>query len=162
MKNVKRYQYLGIFHGAFTVLIGLIGGIFLTFSVIGEIQIWPLATWQVVLPGDTALWRSAHTGPIINGALCIAVMLCLSILAPTDRQARHISYAMILMCWGNTLFYFFRIASVNRGLALNTERFGEGTFIDYLAFLPPYLIIPVTVYAVLYLMLIAYQNYRLS
>lgn len=160
MKSVKAYQYLGIFHGSLTVLLGLLGGIGLTFAAIGEVSVWPLFSSSLTLPGELSLWRSAHTGPIMNGLLCLAFSLCLSLFQDQPKPARLIVFAMIFTCWGNNLFYFFRIFGVNRGLALSTAKYGQGGIMDLLAYLPAFLAIPVTIFACILLAKMARGKYR--
>ena len=160
MKTIKQYQYLGIVNGAVTIFLGLLGGIGLTFAVIGEVSIWPVLKTQLTIPGEISLWRAAHTGPIMNGVLCIVFALCISLFADKIKYARNIVYAMIFTCWGNNLFYFFRIFSVNRGLSMETEKYGSGGFMDLISYIPPLLAIPVTIYASLLLAWMAYRAYR--
>ncbi|MFT5072142.1 MAG: hypothetical protein ACI8V8_002116, partial [Chitinophagales bacterium] len=117
MKSLKQYQYLGIFHGTLTIFLGLLGGIGLTFAAIGEVSVWPFFKTSFTIPGELSLWRGAHTGPLMNGILCIVFAISLQLFANKTKYARNIVYAMIFTCWGNNLFYFFRIFSVNRGLA---------------------------------------------
>ncbi|MDB4286157.1 hypothetical protein N9933_02535 [bacterium] len=159
MKTVKSYQYLGIFHGALTIFLGLLGGIGLTFAAIGEVSVWPFFSSELTIPGEISLWRSAHTGPIMNGLLCIAFSLSLSLFSNQTKYARLIVYAMIFTCWGNNLFYFFRIFSVNRGLSMATEKYGEGGFMDFISYIPAFLAIPVTIFASLLLAKMAYNEY---
>ena len=107
-----------------------------------------------------SLWRAAHTGPIMNGELCIIFSLVIALFAKQVKQGRNIVYAMIFTCWGNNLFYFFRIWSVNRGLSMETEQFGRGGIMDLISYIPPLLAIPVTIYASLLLASMAYKAYK--
>ena len=160
MKTIKEYQYLGILHGALTIFLGLLGGIGLTFAVIGEVSIWPFFSSQSTMPGEISLWRAAHTGPIMNGVLCIAFSLCFTLIASKVKYARNVVYAMIFTCWANNMFYFFRIFSVNRGLSMETEKYGSGGFLDFISYIPPLLAIPVTIYATMLLAWMAYREYK--
>jgi len=160
MKTIKQYQYLGILHGAITIFLGLLGGMGLTFAVIGEVSVWPLFKSTLTIPGEISLWRAAHTGPIMNGVLCIVFSLVISLFANQVKYSRNIVYAMIFTCWGNNLFYFFRIFSVNRGLSMQTEKFGSGGLMDFISYIPPLLAIPVTIYASLLLASMAFKAYK--
>lgn len=159
MKTIKKYQYLGILHGSLTVFIGLIAGMGLTFAVIGEVSVWPILNTSGTVPGEVSLWRAAHIGPIMNGMLCIVFPLCMTMFSDRVKQARMIIFAMILTCWGNNLFYVFRIFSVNRGLSMETEKFGSGGFMDLISYVPALLAIPVTISATLLLARMAYKQY---
>jgi hypothetical protein len=160
MKTVKQYQYLAIFHAAITIFLGLLAGIGLTFAAIGEVSVWPLFSTKLAISGEISLWRSAHIGPLMNGMLCIVLALSLTLFQNQVKSARNIVYAMIFTCWGNNCFYFFRIFGVNRGLALETEKYGSGGLMDMLAYIPAFLAIPVTMYAILLLAKMAYNQYR--
>jgi styrene-oxide isomerase len=159
MKTVKSYQFLGIFHGVITIFFGLIAGMGLTFAVIGEVSVWPFFASKLTIPGEVSLWRAAHTGPIMNGVLCIAFSLSLSLFSNQTKYSRMIVYAMIFTCWGNSSFYFFRIFGVNRGLSMVTEKYGQGGFIDFISYIPALLAIPITIFASLLLAKMAYNEY---
>ena len=162
MKTIKEFQYLGILHGAITIFLGLLGGIGLTFAAIGEVSVWPFFSTELRIPGEISLWRAAHTGPILNGVLCMVFSLCLSFIASKVQNVRNVVYAMIFTCWCNSIFYFFRIFSVNRGLSMETELFGRGGFMDFISYIPALLAIPVTIYATLFLAWMTYCTYRNS
>ena len=162
MKTIKQYQFLGLFHGAITTFLGLLGGIGLTFAVIGEVSVWPFFSTNWLIPGEISLWRAAHTGPLMNGVMCIVFSMTIAFFPTQIKSGRNIVYSMIFMCWGNNMFYFFRIWSVNRGLSMDTEKYGAGGFMDFISYVPPLLAIPITIYATLLLSTMAWRAYKAS
>ena len=146
---VHRYQLKAIIHGSIVILIGMLAGIMLTFSVLGEISFWPVFSMTIDVPGSTSMWRGAHTGPIMNGLMCIVLAGALSFVNADIKSARNICNSLVLMVWGNTIFYIARMWGTNRGLALKSERFGDGNIFDLIAMLPAFLVVGIGIYAVI-------------
>ncbi|BFM16370.1 hypothetical protein R50073_25530 [Maricurvus nonylphenolicus] len=151
--NVKTLQLSSIFHGSAALLIGLLAGIGLTYSALGEISLWPIFSTPINMPGDIALWRAAHTGSITNGIACIAAGLSLNLLSLPLPTARRICFSLKIMVWGNIIFYIARLWGTNRGLALHSEQFGTGNMFDVASMLPAFAAIFFTFYAFVTLML---------
>ena len=151
-------QRSAIAHGGMAIFIGLLSGIALTYSALSEVSLWPLYTTSWTMPGDTALWRAAHTGSILNGLMCILVALSLNYLNLSQRSTRNIVISLIVMVWGNIAFYLARIWGNNRGLALKSEQFGDGNIFDVLSMIPAFVAMLFTFYAVALLVFSAYHS----
>ncbi len=130
-----RYQSLMIGHSAVVMAIGMVAGLLLMFQVLGEIQLWPLFSFKVLVPGTERAWRAAHLGPILNGILCIVLAQAFPLLKLKVSALKWSAWSLICMAWGNTVFYIFSIFGTNRGLSFGTDKFGQGNLADLLAYI---------------------------
>ncbi len=117
------------------LLIGLVAGIMLIFSLLDAVALWPLPAWEVDVPGSTRGWQAAHVGGILNGVMIAGVALLMDRLNLTGRAAGWVGWGMIITGWGNTIFYWAGNLSANRGLSVGATPFGEGDAAGALAFL---------------------------
>jgi len=117
------------------LLIGLLAGIMLIFSLLGAVTIWPLPVFEVEIPGTTRGWQAAHVGGILNGVMIAGVALLMKHLQLRDAQAFWVGYGMIITGWANTIFYWFGNFSDNRGLSVGETPFGQGDIAGAIAFL---------------------------
>ncbi len=153
-------QQKAILHALYSVMLGLLGGVFLIYSALGEVVVWPLGRWPWNLPGELSLWRALHTGPLLNGVLAIALVFVSRSLGANLRQARRIAYALIVMVWGNGLFYLSRIWGETRGLAVESQQFGSGNVADIIAMLSASLAMITTFYALIVLIILGLRGVR--
>ena len=158
MMAFSREQNKAIQHGLYSVMLGLLGGVFLIYSALDEVVIWPLGRWSWNLPGELSLWRALHTGPLLNGVLAIALVYVSQSLNASPKQARRIAYALIAMVWGNGLFYLSRIWGDTRGLAMESQQFGSGNFADLLAMFSASLAMITTFYALIVLIILGLKK----
>ena len=126
---------LMIGHGMSVLVIGLVAGIFLIFSLLGEVVLWPLPAWQVVVPGSARGWQAAHVGGIMNGIMISGAALLLVHLDLRGRAAQWVAYGMIITGWANTLFYWAGNLAPNRGLSVDATPFGSASMAGTLAFI---------------------------
>jgi len=132
-----RLQLFMITHGALGVLFGLVAGYALIFSVLEVIQIWPFPGIDAQLPGTTSAWRAAHTGPIMNGLLCLGMAFALSFVDLSRREQQFIAFGLVFTVYANICFYVFAIFGNSHGLTGgHTEKFGPANLFDLLAFIP--------------------------
>lgn len=134
--TTKRLRALMFGHGALVMIMGMLAGFALTFSLLGAIEIWPFAAVEVEMPGSTRGWLAAHTGCILNGLMVIAVALALPHLELAERARPWVAWGLIATAWSNTAFYVFGNFAPNRGLSMGANRLGEGTLAGVLAFAP--------------------------
>ena len=154
-QGIRLYQKKAIAHGCMVIMVGLLAGIMFTFSVLGEISFWPLFSMTVEIPGETALWRGAHIGPIMNGLLCIILVMSLSFVNADLHSAKKVCLCLILTAWGNTIFFVARLWGTNRGLAMHTEKYGDGNVFDLIALTPAFLVVGLGIYAVVVIIKLA-------
>ena len=130
-----RLSYLVIANGMLVLLVGLLAGIMLIFSLLEAVTLWPLQVWEVSIPGSTRGWQAAHVGGILNGVMIGGAGLLMQKLALTGRRDLLVGLGMIITGWANTLFYWAGNFSANRGLSVGATPFGEGDLAGALAFL---------------------------
>ena len=131
----QKLALLVIGHGMLVLLIGLVAGLMLVFSLLDAVTIWPLPVWDVTIPGSTRGWQAAHVGGILNGVMIAGVALLMKRLQISGRRAFWVGWGMIITGWANTVFYWGGSLSKNRGLSVTETPFGEGDFFGAVAFL---------------------------
>jgi hypothetical protein len=65
----NRLCFTVIGHAMTVLFIGLVAGVFLIFSLLDAVTLWPLPAWEVSIPGSTRGWQAAHVGGILNGVM---------------------------------------------------------------------------------------------
>lgn len=130
----SRLSYLVIANGMIVLLVGLIAGVLLIFSLLDAVTLWPLPAWEVTVPGSTRGWQAAHVGGILNGVMVAGAGLLMLKLALTGRRSLWVGWGMILTGWGNTIFYWAGNFSANRGLSVGATPFGEGDLAGAISF----------------------------
>jgi len=139
--TLNRHQRLLVQHGLVVLLIGLVGGFFLLFSVLGQISLSPLPlAFDYVIPGDAAQWRAVHVGNIMNGLMAIIFALLIPALTLSETTVRRIAIGLVCTIWGNALFYIFGILTPNRGLSLGDNPVGEANWAAPIAFAPAFIV----------------------
>ena len=133
--TTKRLSFLVIANAMAVLLIGLLAGVMLIFSLLDAVTLWPLPVWEVTVPGSTRGWQAAHVGGILNGVMIAGVALLMSYLELTGKRAAWVGWGMIITGWANTLFYWAGNFAPNRGLSVAETPFGVGDFAGTLAFL---------------------------
>lgn len=127
-------------NGILMIFAALVGGLGLWMFLIGGlIPIFPGFDLSFQLPGTAEGWARAHSGPVLNGLMVIAVAFCLPLLSFTPKWARIWGLIVVLDGWSNTGFYFFGNFAPNRGLNFTANRFGEANIFSFLALAPAYL-----------------------
>lgn len=124
--GAERLGHRVIGHGMAVLFVGLIAGVMLTFSLLGAVALWPFPTWEVAIPGSTRGWVSAHVGGVLNGVMMAALALLMGKLSLEGKRAFWVGWGLIIVGWGNTLFYWAANFSANRGLSPAATSLGEG------------------------------------
>ena len=124
--GTEQLQHRVIGHGMLVLLVGLVAGVALTFSLLEAVALWPLPTWEVGIPGSTRGWVSAHVGGILNGVMIAGLALLMGKLKLTGSGAFWTGWGLIIIGWGNTLFYWAANFSANRGLSPAATHHGDG------------------------------------
>ncbi len=143
--TIKHYQALLLGNGALIIIIGLIGGFMLVFSVLGRIEVWPLFALDISVPGEVRAWRAAHVGAITNGLLCAMGAVALPFVQSVSPR-KFITYGLIFTAWCNSAFYVFAAFGTARGLSGGyVEGLGQGNIFDVLAYVPALLAAAITI-----------------
>jgi len=149
-----RRRALLVQHGLWIIFFGLIGGVGFAFSILGYIELWPvLPRVEWLIPGSEKAWLRAHTGPITNGLLALALAGIGGYLRLTEMQQKVLTACMLFTLWGNTFGYFNAAITGGRGTAFGGSLANSLT---YLAFASAV----VTVFVVVVLALVGVRNHR--
>lgn len=133
-QGAERLQRQVIGHGMLVLMMGLLAGVMLIFSILGAVALWPFPTWEVEIPGSTRGWVSAHSGGVLNGVMMAGLALLMGKLKLEGSRAFWVGWGLIIVGWGNTLFYWAANFSANRGLSPAATTHGEGGVWATLAF----------------------------
>ena len=133
--HLAKIQASLIGHGALVILVALIAGVMLGFSLVEGIRLWPILDISMAIPGSDHGWKVAHSGGIMNGILVIVVAISLSRITLSNTQLSWIYWLFVCTAWGNTIFYWFGNFSMNRGLSVVANRFGEGDIYGAIAYI---------------------------
>ena len=133
---MERLQRLMIGNGLLVVLVAMLSGFMLMFSLLGGVEVWPGKIIEIPLYGSVDGWVRAHSGGTMNGLLVIVVALCLPHLRLSDSMQRFTAYGFIYVAWSFTVFYWLGNASSNRALSMGPNPLGEPDTIGMLGFLP--------------------------
>ncbi len=133
---MERLQRIMIGNGLLVVLMAMLSGFMLMFSLLGGIEVWPGMIIKIPMYGTVPGWVRAHTGGALNGVLLIVVALALPFLRLSDFMQRFVAYGFIYIAWSFTVFYWLGNASSNRGLSLGPSALGQPDLVGLMAFLP--------------------------
>ena len=131
----NRLFYLVTLHAVLVLLVGLVAGVLLVFSLLDAVNLWPFPVWKVSIPGSTRGWQAAHVGGIMNGIMLIALAFLMGKLALSARQYTGCAWGLIATGWGNTVFYWAGNFAPNRGLSMADTPYGAADLAGDLAFL---------------------------
>lgn len=124
-------------NGAIVMILSLLAGVGLTYSLIGGVSVPPTTLfWEMEIPGTTKGWQMAHTGNMMNGLMAIGIGVALRFLRFDGNQANWVSWGTVIAIYGNACFYFFGLMAPNHGLSIGDNRLGEGTLSGMLAYFP--------------------------
>jgi len=143
-----------VFHGLLVMLFGFFGGM-AWLLVLGEyLQFWPLPPIEMSLPENKELWRNAHTGPITNGILALALAGISPLLALSKKTSKWLYSSVIIMIWFNTMGYQISPFTSNRGLN------PSGGFLNALCYFSFYIAVFAAFIAVVIAAIGAYKTMR--
>ncbi|MGB1557219.1 MAG: hypothetical protein ACPHCJ_05495 [Oceanococcaceae bacterium] len=124
-------------HGMCLMVIGLLAGFLLIFSMLGGASLNPIPAFiSFEMPGTEKGWRIVHVGALMNGIMALVIGCAMRFFYLSDVKARWVSLGTILAIWGNLSFYIFGMFAPNHGLTLQDNRLGEANWAAVLAFAP--------------------------
>ena len=147
---MERLERIMIANGLVVVLIAMLAGFMLMFTLLGGVEVWPGKIIPLPLYGTSEGWVRAHTGGTLNGVLVIIIALVLPKLRLSAFMQRFTAYGFIYIAWSFTVFYWLGNASSNRALSMGDSPLGEADTIGLIGFLPgvPSVILVVVLLAV--------------
>jgi hypothetical protein len=129
-------QKFMIANGLLVVLVAMVAGFMLLFSLVGGFEIWPGKIIIIDAYGTTEGWVRAHTGGLLNGILVIVMGQLLPSLDLTSGMRKFMAYGFVYIAWSFTVFYWVGNATANRSLTLGDSPLGESSFTSIIGFLP--------------------------
>jgi len=75
-------------NGALMIFSALVGGLGLWMFLLGGFELIPGYVLEFQLPGTADGWRRAHTGPVMNGLMVIAIAFGLPLINITEQTAK--------------------------------------------------------------------------
>jgi hypothetical protein len=133
---MEQLQRIMIGNGLLVILVAMLSGFMLMFTLLGGIEIWPGTIIEIPMYGSSDGWIRAHTGGVLNGLLVIVVALALPTLRLGAFMQKFTAYGFIYIAWSFTVFYWLGNASGNRALSLGESPLGEPDAIGLIGFLP--------------------------
>ncbi len=143
--TLTRFQALLFGHAGLVAIIGLISGFLLMFSVLGRIELWPVFTTDISIPGELRAWRAAHVGCLMNALLCGLGAMGLPFVTAAKPRL-FIVYGLIATAWGNSIFYLAGAFGRTHGLSgYDVPGLGQSNLFDIIAYAPAALVSTVTI-----------------
>ncbi len=100
----KKLRASLVFHGAITMLLGMVAGFPFAFVIMGTME------------GDLRAWRMAHLEGLLNGLLCLGAAGAFRRLSLSAGQQRLMTWAFIVMAYGNVIASIIGASTGQRGL----------------------------------------------
>ncbi len=133
---MSQLQRVMLSNGFLVILVSMLAGFMLMFSLVGGFEIWPGTILDFSVYGSTEGWVRAHSGGLTNGLLVLAVAFALPHMSLSKFQEKLLAYGFIYVAWSFTVFYWLGNASANRALTFGDSPLGESSLISVLGFLP--------------------------
>lgn len=133
---MERLQRITLCHGFLVILIAMLAGFMLMFSLLGGLEIWPGHILAIPTYGTPEGWVRAHSGGTMNGLLVIAVGLSLPKMGLSEKIQKLTAYGFIYVAWSFTAFYWLGNAAGNRALSIGDNPLGPSDIYGVLGFLP--------------------------
>ena len=135
----ERHAQRLIRNGLAVMIVALLAGFVLVFSMVGAISFSPLPVFiPLEMPGSAQGWRAAHVGSMLNGVMAVVVGLAMRRFALSDRGAAIVSWGVIVAIWGNVCFYVFGMFAPDHGVTLQSNRLGQANLAGAVAFIPAF------------------------
>lgn len=133
---MEHLQRTMIAHGLLVVLVAMLAGFMLIFSLVGGFEVWPGTIIAIPAYGTTDGWVRAHSGGLTNGLLVMAIAFALPKIDVSSFQQKLLAYGFIYIAWSFTVFYWVGNASANRSLTFGDSPLGDSSLLSILGFLP--------------------------
>ncbi len=123
--------------GFWALLVALISGFTLIFSMIGGVSLSPIPLHiPVDIPGTTEGWRTVHTGMLMNALMAISIGSSVRLLGVDGDSSRKIFLGCSIAIWGNMCLYVFCKLTPNNRIPLHSNALGEATPSGDIAIIP--------------------------
>ncbi|MCZ6711484.1 MAG: isomerase [Gammaproteobacteria bacterium] len=133
---MDRLQRIMLANGFLVILVSMLAGFMLMFSLLGGLEVWPGTIVAIPVYGTGEGWVRAHSGGAMNGLLVIVIALALPKLSLSPTLQRFTAYGFIYVAWSFTVFYWFGNAAANRALTIGDNPLGASDIFGVIGFLP--------------------------
>jgi hypothetical protein len=133
---MERLQRIMLANGLLVILVAMLSGFMLMFSLLGGLEIWPDSLVPISVFGTSEGWVRAHSGGAMNGLLVMAIAFALPKLGLSEGLQKVTAYGFIYVAWSFTVFYWFGNAAANRALTFGDNALGESDLFGVIGFLP--------------------------
>ena len=121
---MEAYQKRLTGHALILLIIGLLAGFMLAFSLIGGLEVVPTLFIAIPTFGTTEGWVRAHSGGIMNGLMLIAFAFFMPHCGLAVERLQLFAKGIIFAGWANTVFYWTGNASGSRALSFSDNELG--------------------------------------
>ena len=135
---MEHYQKIMIINGLLIVLVAMLAGFMLIFSLIGGLELWPGYILQIPVYGTEEGWVRAHSGGIANDLLVLILGAILPTFDLEGLSKKLVSYGFVYVAWSFTVFYWFGNAAGNRALTLGDNPLGSSDLAGLVGFIPAF------------------------
>lgn len=132
---MEHYQKNLLGHAMLVLIVGLLAGFMLAFSLIGGLEILPTLFMSIPVFGTTDGWVRTHSGGITNALLMIGIAFALPHCGLAMEKLTLYAKGIVFVGWANTAFYWFGNASANRALSFTDNAQGAANILGTVGYL---------------------------
>lgn len=131
---MEAYQKRLTGHALILLIIGLLAGFMLAFSLIGGLELLPTIFIGIPTFGTTEGWVRAHSGGIMNGLMLIAFAFIMPHCGLAVERLQLFAKGIIFAGWANTIFYWTGNASGSRALSFTDNALGASNILGVIGY----------------------------
>lgn len=131
---MEAYQKRLTGHALILLIIGLLAGFMLAFSLIGGLEVLPTLFVGIPTFGTTEGWVRAHSGGIMNGLMLIAFAFIMPHCGLAIERIQLFAKGIIFAGWANTIFYWTGNASGSRALSFTDNALGTSNILGVIGY----------------------------
>ena len=131
---MENYQKKLTGHALILLIIGLLAGFMLAFSLIGGLELLPTVFIGIPTFGTTEGWVRAHSGGIMNGLMLIAFAFIMPHCGLAVERLQLFAKGIIFAGWANTIFYWTGNASGSRALSFTDNALGTSNILGMVGY----------------------------
>ena len=143
---MEAYQKILTGHALILLIIGLLAGFMLAFSLIGGLEVLPTLFIGIPTFGTTEGWVRAHSGGIMNGLMLIAFAFIMPHCGLAVERLQLFAKGIIFAGWANTIFYWTGNASGSRALSFTDNALGTSNILGVIGYTLAVIAAFVTIY----------------
>lgn len=131
---METYQKRLTGHALILMIIGLLAGFMLAFSLIGGLEVLPTLFIGIPTFGTTEGWVRAHSGGIMNGLMLIAFAFIMPHCGLAAKRLQLFAKGIIFAGWANTIFYWTGNAAGSRALSFSDNALGASNILGVIGY----------------------------